>query len=218
MAQTVRLRMRTRKRKKERPLWASKECGGRRAGRRQKYAEVDELIVDYADVDCHDGKETEDFGDVEAAAVDEDRAENAGGDDGNDAWEGAAHGADSEVEERADEVACYEEGKALTRDGEWDVIECVDADDAKVVDDVDGSASAEDESAVAEASNNKAEKSEKVEKSKGEKPEKPDDPSGKPVLGPGKGPSPSETTHSTNLVEGPYPKCLGHVLKDVSTP
>ncbi|KAH7935252.1 hypothetical protein HPB52_004951 [Rhipicephalus sanguineus] len=129
----------------------------------EKYAEVDELSVDYADVDCHDGKETEEFRDVEAAAVDEERAENAGGDDDTDAWEGAAHGADSEVEEGADEVAHYEEGKGLTRDGEWDEMECMDADDEKVVDDVDGAVSAEDERAVAEASNNKAEMSEKAE-------------------------------------------------------
>ncbi|KAH7947312.1 hypothetical protein HPB52_010030 [Rhipicephalus sanguineus] len=95
------------------------------------------------------------------------RAESAGGDDDTDAWEGAAHGADSEVEEGADEVAYYEEGKGLTRDGEWDEMECVDADDAKVVDDVDSATSAEDERAVAEASGNKAEKSEKAEKSRG---------------------------------------------------
>ncbi|KAH7956539.1 hypothetical protein HPB52_010332 [Rhipicephalus sanguineus] len=168
----------------------------------EQYAEVDELSVDYADVDCHDGKEREEFGDVEAAAIDEERAENAGGDDDTDAWEGAADGADSEAEEGADEVAYYGERKGLARDGEWDEMECVDADDAKVVDDVDGAASAEDEGAVAEASDNKAEKSEKAEKSKGEKPEKPDEQSGKPVLGPGKGPSLTETTQDTAAFPG----------------
>lgn len=76
----------------------------------------------------------------------------------------------------------------------------MDADDTKVVDDVDGAASAKDERAVAGASN-KAEQSEKAEKSEGG-PEKLDEQSGKPVLGAGQGPSPSETTPGTNLAEG----------------
>lgn len=52
----------------------------------EKCAEVDEVSVGYADVDCHDGKqEAEEVRDVEAAAFAEKRAENAGGDDGTDA-------------------------------------------------------------------------------------------------------------------------------------
>ncbi|KAH7955305.1 hypothetical protein HPB52_000192 [Rhipicephalus sanguineus] len=99
---------------------------------------------------------------VVADAVCEDATRREGVVDPEKAADGAnAHGADSEVEEGTDEVAYYEEGERKTRDGDWDEIECVDADDAKVVDDVNGAASAEDERAVAEASNNKAEKSEK---------------------------------------------------------
>ncbi|KAH7955671.1 hypothetical protein HPB52_002843 [Rhipicephalus sanguineus] len=106
----------------------------------------------------------EEFRDVEASAVDEERADNAGGDDDTDTWKGAAHGADSEVEEGADEFAYYEEDKGLTRDGDWHEMECVDADSAKVAEDVDGATIAEDERAVEKASNNKTEKSEKAEK------------------------------------------------------
>ncbi|KAH7943831.1 hypothetical protein HPB52_011899 [Rhipicephalus sanguineus] len=123
----------------------------------EKYAEVDELSVDSADIDCQDAKRRMSSGMLKRRPLTK---------------------REPRTRERADEVAYYEEGKALTRDSEWDEIECVDADDAKVENDVDGAASAEDERAVAEASNNKAEKSEKAKKSKREKPEKPDDPSG----------------------------------------
>ncbi|KAH7944582.1 hypothetical protein HPB52_021399 [Rhipicephalus sanguineus] len=98
-----------------------------------KCAEVDEVSVGDADVDRHDGKEeAEEFRDVEAMAVEEEEAESAGGKEGIDAWEGAAHCADSEVEEGADEVAYNEEGKATTPDGIWDEMECVNANDTKV--------------------------------------------------------------------------------------
>ncbi|KAL1470195.1 hypothetical protein MTO96_040588, partial [Rhipicephalus appendiculatus] len=67
-----------------------------------------------------------------------------------------------------------------------------------VVDDVNDAAGAE-EKPVDEASHNKAEKSEKSEKSRisemsdRARPEKLNEKSVKPVLGPNKGPSPSET-------------------------
>ncbi|XP_037518272.1 protein starmaker-like [Rhipicephalus sanguineus] len=67
----------------------------------EKYAEVDEVSVAYADVDCHDGnEEAEEFRNVEVAAVDEERAESTGGDDSAENWAGVAnaHAVDKEDE------------------------------------------------------------------------------------------------------------------------
>ncbi|XP_037518381.1 dentin sialophosphoprotein [Rhipicephalus sanguineus] len=59
-----------------------------------KYAEVDEVSVAYAPVDCHDGnEEAEESRDGEVAAVEERKDEdNAGSDDGTGNWEGVANG------------------------------------------------------------------------------------------------------------------------------
>ncbi|XP_037501473.1 dentin sialophosphoprotein-like [Rhipicephalus sanguineus] len=56
----------------------------------EKYAEVDDVSVAYAHVDCHDGnEEAEESRDGEVAAVEEaEDEENAGSDDGTGNWEG----------------------------------------------------------------------------------------------------------------------------------
>ncbi|KAL1445440.1 hypothetical protein MTO96_029194 [Rhipicephalus appendiculatus] len=113
--------------------------------------------------------------------------------DGADDREGAADGADSDVAVGADDSKYHAEGEGTTRDGEWNEMECVDADDSNAVDDVNGNAGAEDEEAVAEVSNHKAEKSEKAEKRARDKPEKPDETSGHSMLGPCKGQCQPET-------------------------
>uniref|UniRef100_L7LUY2 Putative retinitis pigmentosa gtpase regulator n=1 Tax=Rhipicephalus pulchellus TaxID=72859 RepID=L7LUY2_RHIPC len=115
----------------------------------EEYTEVDEEIVeeeaeDEAEADesqhCegevgeHDGEEAEESQDLEEAVESRDgEEEDAGGEDGAEGeaaenWEAAADG----------EVEYYEEGDGTPQDAEWDEeMECVDADDAEVVDDVD---------------------------------------------------------------------------------
>ncbi|KAH8035185.1 hypothetical protein HPB51_004426 [Rhipicephalus microplus] len=91
--------------------------------------------------------------------------------DAGDAWEGAPDSADTELAEGINEVMYYEEDKGTTRDGKWDEIQCVDTNNAKVVDDVNSASSAEDERA-AEISDD-TEKFKKAERSEEGMPRKP---------------------------------------------
>ncbi|XP_037507577.1 protein starmaker-like [Rhipicephalus sanguineus] len=70
----------------------------------EKCAEVDEVSVAYAYVDCHDGnEEAEESRDGEVAAVEEGKDEdNAGSDDGTGNWEGVANG---DAVDKEDELA-----------------------------------------------------------------------------------------------------------------
>ncbi|KAL3226574.1 hypothetical protein MRX96_024912 [Rhipicephalus microplus] len=104
---------------------------------------------------------------VEVAAFHKEQAQQ----DAGDAWEGAPDSADTELAEGINEVMYYEEDKGTTRDGKWDEIQCVDTNNAKVVDDVNSASSAEDERA-AEISDD-TEKFKKAERSEEGMPRKP---------------------------------------------
>ncbi|KAH7936966.1 hypothetical protein HPB49_006690 [Dermacentor silvarum] len=108
----------------------------------EEYAELDEEeIVEEEDGEEEVAEVIEEEGEEEnAAGGGEDGVEEV---DGAEHWEEAAEGADEEVEEGAE---YYEEGEGTTQDGEWDEeVECLDADDAEVVDDVYDAEGAEGE-------------------------------------------------------------------------
>ncbi|KAL3243185.1 hypothetical protein MRX96_047573 [Rhipicephalus microplus] len=110
--------------------------------------------------------------------------EDAGGDDGTDAWEEAADSADTEVVHDVNEVEYYDESDGTTRDGKWHEKMCVDADNAKVRDDGNGAARVE----VGRATENLDNDTKKFEKADSSETAKPD----RPVLRSCKKPSPSE--------------------------
>ncbi|KAL3215647.1 hypothetical protein MRX96_033917 [Rhipicephalus microplus] len=101
-----------------------------------------------------------------------------------DAWEGAAYSADSEIAEGVTDVEYYV-GEGTIRNGKWDEMQGVDADDAKVVLDVDDVPIAKDERAAKVSDD--TEKFKKVVRREAEEP-------GKPMLGSCKKPSASDTT------------------------
>lgn len=113
------------------------------------HAEVSKVSAGYADIDRHDSKEAEEFLDVKAAAIEGGAEEDAEGYDHTDAdaWEGAAYSADSEIAEGVTDVEYYV-GEGTIRNGKWDEMQGVDADDAKVVLDVDDVPIAKDERAA----------------------------------------------------------------------